>query len=618
MRKLIVNIFVILCSICIAATTQADSLPSGGSVSGHLAAGDIDPYTFTGNAGEAVTIVMEEHTTSYGQIYIYKPDGSYWTYAKNLAHLTLPVSGTYTATVKFSSTAQSGNYTIRYVRGGDSVENGVLTSGETASANLQAFDIDSFTFGGGAGEAVTLMLDESASSYGQMYFYKPDGSYWTYANNLAHLTLPQTGSYTVVVRLSTITQQGDYDLHFVLGGDAIENTLLVSGETHSETLTSYDLDSYNFIGNAGEAITLIMDEDQSSYGQMYFYKPDGSYWTYANNLAHLTLPQTGQYTVVVRYSTITQAGDYALHYLRGGDEVENGDFTSGATRTGNLATLDMDSYNFSGNAGEAITLIMDEDQSSYGQMYFYKPDGSYWTYANNLAHLTLPQTGEYTVVVRYSTITHSGDYSLHFVHGGNNVENGGLNSGATRTGNLTSLDMDSYNFSGNAGEAITLIMDEDQSSYGQLYFYKPDGSYWTYANNLAHLTLPQSGEYTVVVRYSNITHSGDYALHFVRGGDNVENGNLSSGSTQSSNLTNYDMDSYTFSALAQQEIVISLSESVSSYGQIFVYKPDGSYWTYGNNYLNVTLPTSGTYTVIVRYSTITHSGPYSLSYAIQL
>lgn len=178
--------------------------------------------------------------------------------------------------------------------------------------------------------------------------------------------------------------------------------------------------------------------------------------------------------------------------------------------------------------------------------------------------------------------------------------------------------MDSYNFSGNAGEAITLIMDEDQSSYGQLYFYKPDGSYWTYANNLAHVTLPQSGEYTVVVRYSNITHSGDYALHFVRGGDNVENGNLSSGSTQSSNLTNYDMDSYTFSALAQQEIVISMSESVSSYGQIFVYKPDGSYWTYGNNYLNVTLPTSGTYTVIVRYSTITHSGPYSLSYAIQL
>ena len=88
MRKLIVNIFVILCSICIAATTQADSLPSGGSVSGHLAAGDRDPYTFTGNAGEAVTIVMEEHTTSYGQIYIYKPDGSYWTYANNLAHLT--------------------------------------------------------------------------------------------------------------------------------------------------------------------------------------------------------------------------------------------------------------------------------------------------------------------------------------------------------------------------------------------------------------------------------------------------------------------------------------------------------------------------------------------------
>lgn len=597
-------------------TAYAYTLPSGGSVSGVLSAGDTDSFTFTANAGESVMLTLSEMVSSYGQIWIYKPDSSYFTYGNNYLHLTLPVSGTYTAVVKFSNSSQSGTYTLRYVHGGDTVELSAPASGGSFSSHLSAYDLDSFNFYGESGEAVTLLLDEAASSYGQIYLYRPDGSYWTYANNLAHVTLPVTGSYTVILRLSNLTQSQDYTLHYQRGGDTVESGSLYSGQTTVDALSSYDMDSYTFSGMAGEAVTLIMDEPQSSYGQMYFYRPDGSYWTYANNLAHLTLPESGTYTLVVRYSNITQAGSYKLHYVLGGDQVENGLIESGNTYPGTLDVYDMDSYQFEGEAGDAITLIMDESASSYGQLYLYRPDGSYWTYGNNLLHVTLPETGTYTLIARFSTITQTGDYDIHYVRGGEQVEQGSLTSGQTTAATLSEYDMNSYHFTASAGQAITLALDESVASYGQLYFYKPDGSYWTYANNLAHLTLPETGEYTVVIRFSNLTDDGAYMLSYLCAGQAVENGGIVSGASMGGTLGSYDFDSYSFVGSAGFVANLEMTESESSYGQIFLYRPGGNYWTYGNNTVAVTLPETGTYTVVVRYSNIAQSGPYGLSYSL--
>lgn len=615
MRKSLAYLLLFIFSTFLSSQTFADSLPSGGSVSGYLFPEDIDSFTFSGNSGETVTLIMSESHTSVGRIYIYKPDGTYWTVGNNIVHLTLAESGTYTAKVNFYHATASGNYTLRYVRGGDAVENGVLTSGETASGALNTYDMDSYTFGGAAGETVTLIFDEATATTGTLYIYKPDGSYWTSGNNITHLTLPETGSYTVVLRLYHLTYSGSYQLHYVLGGDAVENTELISGTTLVESLNTYDMDSYYLDGIAGETITLMLDENESTTGVIYLYRPDGSYWTSGNNLTHVTLPDTGRYTVIIRFYHLTYSGDYSLHYVRGGAAVENGSLVSGETRTSSLSAYDIDSYTFSGNAGETVTLIMDEDESTTGSIYLYKPNGSYWTSGNNITHVTLPTSGEYTVVIRFYHPTYSGDYSLHYVRGASAVENGNLTSGTTQTNSLNTYDMDSYTFNGLAGESVTLIMDEAQSTTGAIYLYKPDGSYWTSGNNITHVTLPETGEYTVIVRYYHLTYSGEYSLHYVRGGDAVENGSLSNGSTQFDSLGAYDMDSYTFSALAGQSVNLTMTESLSTTGAIYIYRPDGSYWTSGYNSINATIPTTGTYTVVVRYYHLTYSGPYSLSYS---
>lgn len=514
MNKIWLRIVYFLVSCCLVQGVAAATLSSGGSVSGYLGAGATDYHTFTGDSGDGVTLIMDEGVSSYGQILLYRPDGSYWTYGNNIGHVTLPVSGTYTVALKFSNAAHSGTYTLRYVRGGDSVELGALSSGESTSSYLSVYDMDSYYFAGAAGEAVTLIMDEDVSSYGQILLYRPDGSYWTYGNNISHVTLPTTGIYTVVVRYSNLTQEGAYTLHYVRGGDAVEDDVLMSGATHSGTLNAYDMDSYQFEGVSGEAVTLIMDEEVSSYGQILLYRPDGSYWTYGNNIDHFTLPATGTYTVVVRYSNLTQQGDYLLHYVRGGDEVEKEALVSGTTVTDSLDFYDMDSYTFAGNSGETVTLIMDETVSSYGQILLYRPDGSYWTYGNNIDHFTLPATGTYTVVVRFSNLTQSGSYALHYVRGGDQVENGSMSSGNNYASNLNAYDMDSYTFSAVEGNIVSLSMSESVSSYGQILLYRPDGSYWTYGNNSVYVTLPTTGTYTVVVRYSNLMQSGPYVLSY--------------------------------------------------------------------------------------------------------
>jgi|GEM_PF-5318188 len=614
MKKKIIAIFSLTLSLFAFQIAAASSLPSGHSISGYIGAGASYSHTFSGTAGQAVMMSMNESVSSYGRLDIYTPNGSYWTYGYNELHLTLQQTGVYTVVVSFSSPTQGGNYTLHYVNGDGNAEFGVLSSGDTVSSTLGAYDIDSYSFGGMAGEAITLILDESASSYGRIYVYKPDGSYWTYGNNLVHLTLPDSGSYTVVIRFSSLAQQGPYSLHYVIGADAVEKTELLSSETQTATLAPYDMDSYAFSGESGKAVTLILEESVTSYGRIYVYKPDGSYWTYGNNLLHLTLPDSGSYTVVVRYSSLTHQGEYHLRYILGASDVENGELISGTSQSAQLGVYDMDSYYFTGESGEAISLILDESVSSYGRIYIYKPDGSYWTYGNNLSHLTLPDTGRYTVVIRFSSLLQQGPYSIHYLRGGSAVENGTLISGASHTATLNSYDMNSYSFEGLAGEAVTLVLNESVSSYGRIYLYKPDGSYWTYGNNLTHLTLPQSGHYTVVIRYSSLEQNGAYTLHYVRANSNVENGSMSSTQLYYGNLDSYDMDSYTFSGLAGTNVQFNLIENVTSYGRIYFYKPDGSYWTYANNSTNLTLPDTGTYTVVVRYSSAEQQGPYSLGY----
>ncbi|WP_086930502.1 hypothetical protein [Agarilytica rhodophyticola] len=105
-----------------------------------------------------------------------------------------------------------------------------------------------------------------------------------------------------------------YSIFSLLVSTPIHALNLSSGDTISGYLFSEHSHSHSFIGNAGETVTLIVDEAVSSAGQISLHHPNEAYWTYANNYIIATLPDTGTYTVIVNYSSIHQSGPYSLSY----------------------------------------------------------------------------------------------------------------------------------------------------------------------------------------------------------------------------------------------------------------------------------------------------------------
>ena len=115
---------------------------------------------------------------------------------------------------------------------------------------------------------------------------------------------------------------------------------------------------------------------------------------------------------------------------------------------------------------------------------------------------------------------------------------------------------------------------------------------------------------TITAQYT--TQSGAYSLYFVLGGGSVSGGSLTSGGTISDTLPLNGIMSYQFTGTAGQGIMLQVGASYSM--AIQVYNPNGSSWTGGYSNVGGTLPSTGTYTVVLEGQYATSSGPFSLYY----
>ncbi|OIN85548.1 MAG: hypothetical protein AUJ12_09035 [Alphaproteobacteria bacterium CG1_02_46_17] len=341
-------------------------------------------------------------------ITIYKPDGSYWTYAVGRFSGNLPSTGTYSVVISSGTWGGSGAYSLSYVRGGSSVSDGSLTSGQTFNGSLSENGLDSFQITGSAGQDVVIF--GSSASYGvYIQVYKPDGSYWTYGSNRFYATLPDSGTYTVIVYANSDTATGPYNLRYVRGSDSVSDGSLTSGQTFNGSLPANGLDSFQITGTAGQGVLFF--GSSASYGvYIEVYKPDGSYWRYALDRFYGTLPDSGTYTVTVYANSDTATGAYNLYYVRGADSVSDGMLVSTLPRSGTLQTNALESYKFSGVASNSLSVSTTASYSRYIELY--KPDGSYWMYGASSISATLPATGEYTLVMYGSALAATGEYSI--------------------------------------------------------------------------------------------------------------------------------------------------------------------------------------------------------------
>ncbi len=181
---------------------------------------------------------------------------------------------------------------------------------------------------------------------------------------------------------------------------------MTSGTTTTGSISPGGTSSQSFTGNAGQGIVL---HGYASYGVvMEIKKPDGTaLGTYTNRTA-ITLPATGTYPVTIKGSFPTDSGTYSLYYVRGSDSVANGPLTSGTSYNGNMTTNGVESFQFTGTAGQGVIM---STGAAYGiQISLFNPDGSPWSSTGNRFSGTLGTTGTYTVVLEGSFYASAGPY----------------------------------------------------------------------------------------------------------------------------------------------------------------------------------------------------------------
>ncbi|MDD3020690.1 MAG: DUF6531 domain-containing protein [Alphaproteobacteria bacterium] len=383
---------------------QAHAMTSGTTTTGSIVSGGTSTQSFSGTAGQGV--VINAYASYRVIITIYKPDGSYWTYAENRFSGNLPATGTYSVVISAGVGGGSGAYSLYYVRGGGGVSNGTLNSGMSYSGTLSPNGLNSYQFTGSAGQGMVINTSASYNMY--ISIYAPDGSYWGYGSDSYSFNLPTTGTYTVVLESTNSAYSGSYNLYYVRGGGDVSNGTLNSGMSYSGTLSPNGLNSYQFTGNAGQG--MIIHTSAPYNINISVYKPDGSYWTYGSGRYSGNLPTTGTYNVVLSAGVGGGSGSYNLYYVRGAGGVSEGTIVSTLPRTGTLQANGLQSYKFTGSAGNSLSISTTASYSRYIELY--KPDGSYWAYGAGSFSATLPVTGDYIIAYYASSASTTGGYSI--------------------------------------------------------------------------------------------------------------------------------------------------------------------------------------------------------------
>ena len=283
---------------------------------------------------------------------------------------------------------------------------------------------------------------------------------------------------------------------------------------------------------------------------------------------------------------------------------------------------DRDALTFEGTAGDEINLYVTHSLSgSLSPLYVtvYGPSGLKLasSHSDNAFEITatLPSSAQYTVIVEADGGA-TGNYTLYLsnlqAETGQSFSAGDVSS---VSGDLAIPgDRDAVTLNGRAGDEITIYTTHNLSgSLSHLYVtvYGPSGSTLasSHSDNAFEITatLPSSARYTVIVDADGDA-TGNYTLYLSNlQADAEQSFSASSVSNVSGTLVvPGDRDVLTFEGTAGGGIDLYATHSLSgslSHLYVTVYNPSGSKLTSSDSYnafeITATLPSSGTYTVIV-------------------
>jgi uncharacterized protein (TIGR03437 family) len=452
------------------------------------------------------------------------------------------------------------------------------------------------------------------------------------------------------------------------------------GQTQTGTISSAaQSNSYTFSADANDVVDFTAVTTSGNLSpKIRLYNSAGTqiaaaYPTYGSGLCNggstvelntVTLPTTGIYTVLAGDCGDTNTGNYSIYAQRTNNPTgATGLPFGGQPEKGTIASAaQSNSYTFSGSANDLVDFTLVSTGGTLSpKIRVYNPAGTqladaYPTYGSGLCNggatvelntVTLPATGNYTVLVGDCGDTNSGNYSIYAQRTGNPVGAAVLVFGGQgQTGTISSATQsNSYTFSANANDVVDFTMVSTSSNLSpKIRLYNSAGTqladaYPTYGSGLCNggstvelntVTLPAAGAYTVLVGDCGDTNTGNYSMYAQRTNNPTEAAALPlGGQTQAGTIVAAaQSNSYTFGASANDVVNFTLATTSGSLSpKIRIYDPTGAqladaYPTYGSGLCNggatvelnsVKLPATGTYTVLVGDCGDTNAGKYDLS-----
>lgn len=404
------------------------AIACGQTVSGTLDVAQANSYTFSGTAGERIVLtVTDTFGTLDPQASLFGPTGSLITDTiSHSASTALPTTGTYTVIVADDwSFQQTGGYNlgIQFTTGRCGT---AIACGQTASANLNAAENDSYTFSAIAGERVVLTVARTSGTITtKAELYGPTGAFMTSTTEQSSATaIPTTGTYTIVVKdYWADNQTGGYNITLQFTTGRCGNPI-TCGQTPTASLMVGETDSYLFSGNAGERVVFSVAGTSGTLSpEVELYGPTGLLITTTTGRSSVTtLPTTGTYTVLVNdYWSLTQTGGYSfnLQFATGrcGFGLAHGQTVSGAIS----APTQQTAFVFCGMQGSSAVISIAKTGGTFSQRAeLYDPSGALMTTTSSQSSSqVLSSTGTYTVLVRDNwDLERTGTYNLGLTFAG--------------------------------------------------------------------------------------------------------------------------------------------------------------------------------------------------------
>lgn len=558
-------------------------------------------YSFTGNAGDVVTIVMySENFDPYLSLRdldgfeLAADDDSAGELNAMISEFELPADGTYIIiATSFGNVVNEDNITGTYLLS--------LSSGE-----------------------VPIVVDSDEP-----------------VEEVSPTELIRVGD-TVEAELVNSSAGGTY----LLQGTA--------GDVITILLESDDFDAYLVVyGQDGAQITADDDggEGLNALIQGLELPANGTYRIIVTSFESFTTgtPTTGEFTLSVI------AGDEVPVVVESeGDQIAYGDTIEGEFEDSEAGTM----YVFEGSAGDVVTITLESpDFDPYllllnedGDEIASDDDGA-GDLNSRIAAFELPEDGTYTIVVRsyenqFGGNPITGEYTLTLESEDEAVvvepEEGQIAYGDTVEGTLDDSEAGvTYTFEGEAGDVVTIRLESDDfdpflvllDEDGEEVTVDDDGAGSLNAQ-ISGFELPEDGTYTIVVtsfsnRSSGTPITGDYVLTLAAGdepvvvqsdGDEIAYGDIIEGELSN----NAEGVRYTFEGEMGDEVSITLeSDDFDAY--LILYDEDGNELTFNDDFGGSTdsrisglLPYSGSYTILVTsFNSVTTgvgvSGEYTLT-----